>query len=61
MTKKKYMVNFVVYETIRQEVETEETDEDIIRDLAIELAVEEQPKVYWEVDTDSEIEVNEIE
>lgn len=50
--KKKYKVSFLVWERIEQVIETDETDKEKIKELAIEKATEEQPKVHWQVDDD---------
>lgn len=62
--KKKYLVSFLVWEKIEQEIETEETDLEKIKELAVAKAIEEQPKVHWQVDendVDLEEQIEEIE
>ncbi len=62
--KKKYLVSFLVWEKIEQEIKTEETDLEKIKELAVAKAIEEQPKVYWQVDendVDLEEQIEEIE
>ena len=56
---KKYKVRIPVFGTITVYVET--SDPSNIENLAIDEAIEEQPKVYWQVDTDSGITYNEAE
>jgi len=58
---KRYNVSFLVYERVCQYIETDETDEDKIFEMAVDKATKEQEKVYWQVDnhmigTDVEIE-----
>ena len=59
--KKTYIVKIPVWEIIEVEVSTEETDAEKIKSLAVNQAVEEQPKVYWEAEPHKDIEIEEVQ
>ncbi len=59
--KKKYLISIPVYENIEVEIVADESkSEKSIKDKAIEKAIKEQPKVFWMVDDNFDIEINEV-
>ena len=57
--KKKYEVKIPVWEVITVVVEATTTEKAEI--LAVAKAVKEQPRVYWQVDMEADIEIRELD